>query len=300
MAAVLDDLPDVVRRRALEVGAQAWLDALPELVASLRHEWRFSLGRTRSGGTEAFVAEATLADGTAAVLKLLVPGVDESFRHEITALELADGSGCAKLFRSDAARGALLLERLGAPLGELGLPAEQCQEILVDTAALLWRPAAGRGLPTGADKGRWLVDFIARLWKELGQPCAERTVAHALRCAERRIAAHDDARAVLVHGDVHAFNALAAGDGFKLIDPDGLFAEAEYDLGVILREDPAELEGDGRARAARLASRVGLDAEAAWEWGVVERVSSGLACTQLAIQPEGRDLLAVADRLSAS
>ena len=29
--------------------------------------------------------------------------------------------------------------------------------------------------------------------------------------------------------------------GFKLVDPDGLMAEPEYDLGIIMREDPTEL-----------------------------------------------------------
>ncbi len=53
------------------------------------------------------------------------------------------------------------------------------------------------------------------------------------------MAAHDDERAVLVHGDVHEWNALQApGGGFKLVDPDGLLAEPEYDLGVVMREDP--------------------------------------------------------------
>jgi streptomycin 6-kinase len=52
------------------------------------------------------------------------------------------------------------------------------------------------------------------------------------------MAAHDDERAVLVHGDVHEWNALQApGGGFKLVDPDGLVAEPEYDLGVLMRED---------------------------------------------------------------
>ena len=69
----------------------------------------------------------------------------------------------------------------------------------------------------------------------------ERAINYALACAARRIEAHDDERAVLVHGDVHQWNALEAGDGFKLVDPDGLLAEAEYDLGVLMREDPVEL-----------------------------------------------------------
>ncbi len=160
----------------------------------------------------------------------------------------------------------------------------------------MWRPAPGCGLPTGADKGRWLVDFITTTWEELGRPCSERAVDHALACAGRRIDAHDDERAVLVHGDVHQWNALEWESGFKLVDPDGLLAEAEYDLGIIMREDPLELlDGDPHERARWLALRSGLDATAIWEWGVVERVSTGLLGTNVGLQPVARQMLAAAD-----
>ena len=77
-----------------------------------------------------------------------------------------------------------------------------------------------------------------------------------------------------------------AGDGFKLVDPDGLLAEPEYDLGVIMREDP--LDDDLDARVAFLAARTGLDATAIREWGDVERVSTGLLCEKIDLQPVGR------------
>ncbi len=205
------------------------------------------------------------------------------------------------LLRDDAARGALLLERLGPSLYELGRPLAERLEILVTAAATVWRPAAGSGLPTGADKARQLVDFVTTEWEELGHPCTEAAVEHALACAARRIAAHDDERAVLVHGDVHQLNALQVPgrDTFKLVDPDGMLAEAECDLGVMMRNDPVELlDGDPWARAHWLAERCGLDAAAIWEWGVVERVTSGLRCTRINLQPLGRHMLKVADRLA--
>lgn len=123
---------------------------------------------------------------------------------------------------------------------------------------------------------------------------------HALRCAARGVAAHDDARAVLVHGDVHQWNALEVRDGFRLVDPDGLLAEAEYDMGILMREDPLELldDNDPRERARWLAASTHLDPTAIWEWGVVERVSTGLLCTKVDVQPVGRQMLAAADHLS--
>lgn len=295
------DVPAVVRAKALDAGAARWLDALPELVAALEREWSITAGRPYDGGTEAYVAEALLADGTPAVLKLHLPRAGHHARHEITVLRLAGGEGCARLFRSDATRHALLLERLGRPLSALGVPLRRRHAILGDAAARLWRPAPDCGLPTGAAQGRWLAGFIERTWEELDRPCTERAVAYALACAARRVAAHDDERAVVVHGDVHQWNALESGDGFKLIDPDGLLAEPEYDLGVLMREDPRELlDGDPRERARRLARRYGLDAEAIWEWGAAERVSTGPLGIKVGLRPVADEMLAAADRVAGA
>jgi streptomycin 6-kinase len=38
-----------------------------------------------------------------------------------------------------------------------------------------------------------------------------------------------------------------------------------------------------------------LDATAIWEWGVIERVSTGLLLTQIDLQPVARQMLAAAD-----
>jgi streptomycin 6-kinase len=293
-------VPEIVRQKVLAVGAEVWLDDLPLLVARLEQEWGIAVGAAYSDSTEAFVAEAICEDGTQAVLKLLVPRSGDAAENEITVLRLTDGEGCVRLLRADAVRGALLLERLGRSLYQLGLPIRRRHEILCSTATRVWRPAPDCGLPTGADKGRWLADFITATWEELDRPCSERAVDYALACARRRIEAHRDERAVLVHGDVHEWNALEAAEGFKLVDPDGLLAEPEYDLGIIMREDPLDLlDGDPHERARWLAARTGLDPIAIWEWGVVERVSTGLLGTRVGLQPVGGQMLAAADRVAA-
>ena len=292
------DVPAVVREKAHAVGATAWLDALPRLVERLEEEWQLTVGGAYPESTEALVAEVSCADGTPAVLKLIVPRGGDAAAHEITVLRLADGDGCARLLRADVARGALLVERLGRPLYQLELPVERRHEILLAAARRVWRPAPDCGLPTGAEKARALAAFIASRWEELDRPCSRSAVDHALACAGRRGRAHRDDAAVLVHGDVHQWNALEFGDGFKLVDPDGLLAEAEYDLGIIMREDP--LEGDLRDRARRLGDQTGLSTAAIWEWGVVERVSTGLLATRVGLQPVGREMLEAADRVAAA
>lgn len=117
------DVQQWVRNRAVATGHSAWLDEIPALVRSVEIDWSIVVGRALSGGTEAFVAEAAMSDGTPAVLKLLLPRGEDVAQHEIAALQLAAGEGCALLLRADADRGAMLL-------------------------------GAGSGLPTGAEKGR--------------------------------------------------------------------------------------------------------------------------------------------------
>ena len=96
-------------------------------------------------------------------------------------------------------------------------------------------------------------------------------------------------------------NTLEAGESFKLVDPDGLLADAEYDMGIVMREDPLELMvGDPRDRAMWLADRTGLRAQAIWEWGVVERISTGLLGTEVEMQPVAGQMLAAADRIAES
>ena len=295
------ELPEVVRNRAIAAGAERWIDELPDLVASLARDWEIEIGARFDEGTEALVAEAVMADGKPAVLKVLVPRGAGVADHEASVLRIAGGIGCPLLYLDDPDRGALLMEQLGPSLFRLGLPYEQRLPILCDAASLIWRPANDSGLPTGAEKAAWLIDHITATWIELDEPCAQRTIEHALACAQRRLDAHDDERAVLVHGDVQQWNALRAGDGFKLVDPDGLLAEPEYDLGVILREDPDEpLAADPEATARWMAERCGLDATAIFEWGVVERVSTGLLATKIDLQPAGGQMLTVADRLAAT
>jgi hypothetical protein len=51
-------------------------------------------------------------------------------------------------------------------------------------------------------------------------------------------------------------------------------------------------------RGRWLAQRTGRDETTIWEWGVVERMSTGLLCTQIGLQRHGRLLLAAADALA--
>lgn len=300
------EVPEPVRRRALAEGqaGEAWLAGLAGAVGDLAIEWDLSIGRTLSGGTEAFVAEVTRADGREAVLKLRLPERDGA-ADELRTLLAVRGHGYADIYRHDQARGALLLERLGPKLSELGLPVDTQIEIICTTLRAAWAPRTeGAGLTTGAAKARSLGDFIETTWLELGRPCPERIIEVALRYAEARRRDFDPDSAVLAHGDAHAWNTLlvpGAGSGrFKLVDPDGLLIERAYDLGILMREWTSELmAGDpmtlGRRRCRLLSERAGVDAEPIWQWGFIERTSTALLCMKIGWEEGARDMLAVAD-----
>jgi streptomycin 6-kinase len=293
------DIPDEVRKKVIADGNAAWLDELPSVVESLAQQWSVTIGATLRGGHAAFVVEATLADGTAAVLKVGVPGTRRDLTFEATALRLAGGDGCASLLRDDLDRGALLLERLGAAMYEVVADPATRHDMMCDVAAQLWRPVGPEvDLPTGADLAREYSDLLPRLWEDTDQACSEATVEDALACLQRRGRAHDDRHAVLVHGDVHDLNVLQAADGtFKLIDPGGLRAEPACDLGTIIRCNP-DAGDDLHTRTMRLAAHTGVDATAIWEWGTIHRVIGGLYSRKIGFQPFGDLLLAQADRLT--
>jgi len=292
------EVPPMLRNARVADGDTEWLDALPDLVAGMASRWSLSIGRSCDGfGVNALVVEATGRDGTAAVLKIGPPREALKLSHEATVLRLTDGHGCVRLLRHDPERRALLLERLGPSMYDLDVPRRRRHELLLAAAMQMWRPVdPSVRLQRGDERARWMIERLQHVWEQSARACSERVLAHAIACAERRASAHDDARAVLCHGDLHELNALQADDGtFKLIDPEGVAAEPEYDLGVIMRNAPGD--DDLHERADWLAAATGCDRNAIWEWGTAERVLSGMWCRIVGNQPHGDLQLADAERL---
>lgn len=155
-------VPEAVRNKAILAGADEWLRSLPRLIATIERDWSISVGASYPDSTEAVVARALLEDGAGVVLKLMIPRDTKAVVNEITVLRASDGIGCPRLLQCDESRGALLLERLGPSLNELGLPLAERHEILCATAEKIWRRAPDLDLPTGREKGAWLSEFIVR------------------------------------------------------------------------------------------------------------------------------------------
>jgi streptomycin 6-kinase len=305
MAFNLTDLPEAVRLKARSLGStgERWVATLGETVDNLARQWQFVPRDILSGGSESLIVVVDLEDDSSAVLKVGLPGMCDC-RREAQVLRLANGTGYPRLMEHDEGYNALLLERLGASLADSNLAVSQQIEVLCQTLQEAWMPLdSSQGLMTGGEKARWLADFIELAWQDLGNPCADITKELALAFASEREAAFHPNQSVLVHGDAHAHNTLRACDGkgkYKFVDPDGLFAEPAYDLAIPMRTWNDELlEGDavtrGQARCRTLARLTSIEERAIWQWGLMERVATGLLLLQLGMTQLGVQTLAVAD-----
>ncbi len=261
----------------------AWVAALPQTLAELEQRWSISIGRSLPGGSSSYVAEARTPTGVEVVVKVAVS--DDGFPAQVAALRRADGRGYARLLADAPDVRALLLERLGRSLAGCGLRPEEQLVRIADALTQAWQPP---GEVPPVDKAGDLGRLISTVWHQQGRPCSERVVSQALDFADRR-AAEPQPELVVAHGDPHPGNLLAvrsprpgAETGWCFVDPDGFVADRAYDLGVALRDWSSRLiespdpRGTAEAYCRLLAEHTGVDATRIWEWGFVERVSSGL------------------------
>ena len=279
----------------------AWLSRLPTLVAELERLWNITVGPTMPSATEAYVSETLSSSGEPGVLKIPIPAADK-VRRELGVLLAADGRGYARVLHHDPASGAMVLERLGPQLFQLGYPIKRQIEIICATLAEAWRqPPVGLSLMTGAEKAASLAGAVRSISAKFDGVCSARTIEVALRFAEERRAAFDPAASVLGHGDAHCWNTLSdpVSGGFKFVDPEGLFVERAHDLSISLREWSDDfLAGDpvsrGQARCDLLSRFTGVDAPAIWQWGLLENLVNGLLYVDVGAPEDAAPFLAVA------
>lgn len=301
-------VPDIVRRRAIGEGQPGvdWLASLDDLLAGLERDWGLTIGQALRGGSAAFVAPAKDGAGKSFIIKVAIPTTGGGHR-EGDLLAAANGKGYARLVRRDPGRRAILLEKLGARLDTMHLPYERQIDIMCATLLDAWMPVpTGSNYPNGATKANALGTDIVAMNHALGQPCSQAVVDKALLYCRDRAAGYHPEAAVLAHGDPHPANILAVPDTdpmqFKFIDPDGLAIEPAYDLGVLLRAWHEGLDGRNahdiaRSHARHLTTRTSVPAEAIWQWGFIERVSTGLALMRIGELDKGLEFLTLSEAL---
>jgi streptomycin 6-kinase len=255
-----------------------WLRSLPAKVRTYAVRWGLVVGPPFEPLSYNYVAPAVRNDGSEAVLKLGVP--NPLLARETAALEYYDGRGAVRLLQVDVGDGALLLERLqpGTPLAELA----DDDQATIDAAATmqqLWRPLPAEHpfLPAATwarSLGRLRVRFdggTGPLPADLVDR-AEGLFAELLQ---------GTGAPVLLHGDLHHFNIVAAErEPWLALDPHGAAGEPACETGALLRNRFEHLPTAGERRrlqarrVAILAERLGLDRQRVLAWGMAQAVLS--------------------------
>ena len=288
------------RRHALgERDLAAEVNHFEATLGSLCDQWRLTPQLWFDGGLNPPPVAVTTADGTAAVVKVQAPGEQDIAARVLRA---ADGNGYVRVVKWDAARGALLTERLGADLWTQHRGLDDQARVIVGLLIRAWSVPLRVGRPFES-KAAGLVQILGDLGPRHGTAAP---AALQLAAGYAEWLAATEVPDVVCHGDPHAGNVLRRDDGWALIDPDGFVGERAYDLGVVLRDAchefaraEAERAGAGvdllRHGCELIAGLAGAEVERVWRWGLLERVTTGLYLHWHGYRDEGELFLDTAE-----
>ena len=264
------ELPDGVLGMARRAPDWArWVDRLPKLAVGILEDWRLTQVGIAQHGYCALVLPVTTADGEAAMLKVSFP--EEESEHEHLALRRWDGHGAVRLLRADPSRRALLLERLH-DRDLTHLPDLEACEVVAGLYRRLHVVAPPQVRRLSAVVETW-VEMLSGLPRDAAVP--RRLVEQSLAIA-RDFVADPDTDGVLVHGDLHYLNVLAADrDPWLAIDPKPLSGDPHFECAPMLwnRWQEALDSGDVRRAVRRrfhtLVDMAGLDEHRSRDWAVL-------------------------------
>jgi streptomycin 6-kinase len=265
------------------LGAQ-WQRELPARIARLVECWDLVLDPPYlPGGVTSYVAPARRADGSRAVLKIVIP--HREMRDEAVALRVWNGNGAIALLDSDRDEHALLLEHCdpGTSLREL-TDEDAILDIGADVLLQLWAaPAPAEPFEPLEAVTEWFADLVTERQQRLGRPLPQPLVDEAVEAL--RELPRSATRRVVLHHDFHPGNVLAATRApWLAIDPKPQVGDPAFDpLQLILQTgeplampDPAATL---RERVLRLSERLGLEPDRLRSWGVGRCVEWSLSRT---------------------
>ena len=274
-------LPDDFRRRIVEVDGEegaSWLARLPDILATCVERWGLTLDPHFEPLTYNYAAPGVNAAGRGIVIKAGVPGAERQREEE--ALRFFGGHGMVELLEADADLGVMLLERLepGTPLVELA-DDDEATGIAADVMRALWRPLPpDHAFPTVAMWGKGFERLRATFGGTPG-PFERQLTERAESLFADLLAS--SATPVLLHGDLHHWNILAAERApWLALDPKGVAGEPAYEVGALMRNPAPQVFSWPnsnrllRRRADILAERLGFDRQRLLAWSMAQAVLS--------------------------
>jgi streptomycin 6-kinase len=274
-------IPDDFRARMVALDGEdgsAWLRRLPGILAHCSERWNITIDEPFQSLTYNYVAPAMRRDGTRAIIKASPPGGE--FAIQSAALRLFDGHSMTQLLECDNENDVMLLERLlpGTTLRDMA-DDERATSIAASVMKQLWCPVpADHPFPTVQDWGKG----FKRLRQFYNGGCGPfpRKLLEEAETLFAELSA-SMAEPVLLHGDLHHDNILAAQrEPWLAIDPKGLVGEPAYETGAWLRNWLPDLlrqpqpERTLARRVDQFAAELGFDRARIRGWGLAQAVLS--------------------------
>lgn len=258
---------------------QAWLERLPGILAACEERWGVKIGEPVGNLSFNYVAPAVRqADGMGAMVKV---GLTDEFPSQPEALRHFGRHGMVQLLAYDEQDEAMLMERLKPGMS---LRTVEDDEVAISAAAevmrKLWKPLPAEHVPfpTVADWGKGFAR-LRRQYNGGAGPFPSAIFDRAERLYAELCASM--AAPVLLHGDLHQDNILAAErEPWLAVDPKGVIGEPVYETGALLRNfwpDILSVANPKTLMARRidqLAAELGFERERIHNWAFAQAVLS--------------------------
>ena len=268
------DLPvDVLAMRDRGDDWAAWVDRLPALARDLLDEWDLTVDGALMNGFCSLVVPVLTADRERSVLKLHTDADADESDFEHLALQHWHGNGTVLLLRADPRRRAMLLERLH-PRDLTTIGDREACEVVGGLYGRIHVPALPQLRTITSYVERWTADLEA-LPRDAPIPRRLREQCVSL---VRDLVADPASVGVIIHGDLHHHNVLAADrEPWLVIDPKPMSGDPHYEPAPMLWNRWDEIvAGNARENLRRrfhtLVDVAGLDEERARDWVVVRMV----------------------------
>jgi streptomycin 6-kinase len=268
----------LTRQAALGPTWADWLARLPRLVRDVAEEWQLEFTGLPMHGHCSVVVPVRGPEGQDAVLKVAHDGDDEG-AHEALGLQRWNGDGTVRLLRADPRRRALLLERLDSGRDLRAVSDLAACELVAAFYGRLHVPA----LPQLQRLSSYIRRWTGRLERlPTDAPVPRRLVEQAVSLG-RSFVADEETDSVMIHGDLHYENVLAAErEPWLVIDPKPMAGDPHYEIAPMLWNRWEEMVASGNLRDAvrrrflTLVDAAGLNEDRARDWVVVRELHNVL------------------------
>jgi streptomycin 6-kinase len=275
------DLPPGLKWLEKTSEGRQWLQHLPARVEACIDRWSLQLDRPYDQSQVSIVFPVTTVDGSPTVLKVQFPHPESE--HEAEALRRWSGQGAVRLFASDPAHHALLIEKCEPGDHLSSVEAQQALEVFTELLPRLWIEANEPFSSLDDESAGW-AEHLPLSWKRGGRPFEVEMLDAALQAID--MLRGSQGQQVLVHQDLHGDNVLrAAREPWLVIDPKPLVGEREFAVAPIIRSHEF---GHSRecvvARLDRLTSALGLNRERARLWAFAQTLAWAFNGDQALVQ----------------